>query len=155
MGWAHYDGDLTDVSTSDDVFEGARATAVMIGMEGSSYFRLHISGIKESASAKEYPARLHEGPCVGGDGAAAGGHYNTQKEAQLPSPWLVNDQTEVHLDFEVSSDGYARTTVTVPFVPKPGVRSIVFHTDETSPVGSSPARLACLPLTIQVFAGAG
>ena len=86
MGWAHYDGDLTDVSTSDDVFEGAEATAVMIGMEGSSYFRLRISSIKESASGKEYPAHLHEGPCVGGDGAAAGGHYNTQKEAQLPHP---------------------------------------------------------------------
>jgi Cu/Zn superoxide dismutase len=154
MGWAHYLGDLIDVSTSDDVFEGARATAVMIGMEGSSYLRLHISGIKESASGKEYPAHLHEGPCVAGDGAAAGGHYNTQKEAQLPSPWLVSDQTEVHLDFEVNPDGYARTTVNVPFVPKPGVRSIVIHTDETPLAGSSPARLACLPLTIKVFAGA-
>ena len=67
----------------------------------------------------------------------------------------MNDQTEVQLDFEVSSDGFARTTVNVPFVPKPGVRSIVIHTDETPPAGSSPERLACLPLIIKVFAGAG
>jgi hypothetical protein len=43
----------------------------------------------------------------------------------------------------------------VPFVPKPGVRSIVIHTDETPPAGSSPERLACLPLIIKVFAGGG
>ena len=66
----------------------------------------------------------------------------------------MNDQTEVQLDFEVSSDGYARTTVNVPFVPKPeSARS--YSTLMRRPAGSSPARLACLPLTIKVFAGAG
>jgi superoxide dismutase, Cu-Zn family len=155
MGWAYNRGSLTDLSASDDVFEGASATAIMMGVDGSSYFRLRISGIKESASGKEYPAHLHEGPCVSGNGGAAGGHYNIQKEAQLPTPWLVNDQTEVHLDFEVNSDGSARTTVNVPFVPKSGSRSIVIHTDETPPAGTSPARLACLPLTIKVFASPG
>ena len=125
MGWAHYDGDLTDVSTRDDVFEGARATAVMIGMEGSSYFG-SVSAASKSASGKAYSTHLHEGPCVGGDGAAAGGHYNTQKEAR-PLTLADERQTEVHLDFPGNSDGFARTTVNVPFVPKPGVRSIVIH----------------------------
>jgi hypothetical protein len=86
MGWARYSGYLTDLSPStDDVFEGAKASAVMIGMEGSSFFRLQITGIDDSAAAKEYPSHLHKGPCVAGQGASARGHYNAQEEAGLPA----------------------------------------------------------------------
>jgi Cu/Zn superoxide dismutase len=156
MGWALYSGYLTDLSPStDDVFDGAKASAVMIGMEGSSFFRLRITGIDESAAGKEYPAHLHKGPCVAGQGASALGHYNTQEEAGFPAPWQVNTQTEVHLDFKVNSDGSARVTANVPFIPSPGKRSIVIHTDATPPAGSSPARLSCLPLHIKSFPNAG
>ena len=38
---------LTDYTTGDVriVFEGARATAIMIGVDGSSYFRLRSAGL--------------------------------------------------------------------------------------------------------------
>ncbi len=48
MSWGYYSGELTDYTTSTrrpDVFEGARASAVMIGMDGRSFFRLRVSGI--------------------------------------------------------------------------------------------------------------
>ena len=155
MGWAHYRGYLTDLApNTDDVFDGAKASAVMIGVEGSSFFRLQIEGIRRAAG-NEYPAHLHEGPCVAGQGALALGHYNTQQEAGFPAPWTVNNQTEVHLDFKVNSDRSAQVSVTVPFIPIPGQRSIVIHTDAAPPPGSSPARLACLPLDIKSLPDAG
>lgn len=158
MSWADYRGDLTDLSSPDNSstdkgFDGARATAYMMGINEESTFRLNVRGLPESATGKEYPAHLHEGPCVAGDGAAALGHYNTQKEAGLSSPWAINDQTEVHLDFKVNSVGNARITVTVPFIPKAGNRSIVIHSDEPPPSGSSPVRLACVPLEIKQLTG--
>jgi Cu/Zn superoxide dismutase len=156
MGWARYSGYPTDLSPStDDVFDGATASAVMIGMEGSSFFRLQITGIDDSAAAKEYPSHLHKGPCVAGQGASARGPYNAQEEAGLPAPWPVNTHTEVHLDFTVNSDGSAQVTANVPFIPLPEKRSIVIHTDATPAAGSSPARLACLPLDIKPLPSAG
>jgi hypothetical protein len=149
MAWAHYRGYLTDLSPSTDgVFDGAKASAVMIGLEGSSFFRLQITGIDERAAGKEYPTRLHKGPCVAGQAALALGHYNTQEEAGSPAPWPVNNQTEVHLDFKVNSDRSAHVSASVPFIPAPEKRSIVIHT-ATPPAGSSSARLACLPLDIK------
>jgi hypothetical protein len=155
MGWAHYRGYLTDLSPStDDVFDGANASAVMIGLEGSSFFRLQITGIDKRAAGKEYPSYLHKGPCMAGQGALALGHYNTQEEAGFPAPWAVNNQTEVHLDFKVNSDLSAQVSANVPFIPVPEKRSIVIHPDATHP-GSFPAGLACLPLDIKSLANAG
>jgi superoxide dismutase, Cu-Zn family len=155
MGWAHYRGYLTDLSPStDDVFDGANASAVMIGLEGSSFFRLQITGIDKRAAGKEYPSYLHKGPCVAGQGALALGHYNTQEEAGFPAPWAVNNRTEVHLDFTVNSDLSAQVSANVPFIPVPEKRSIVIHPDATHP-GSFPAGLACLPLDIKSLANAG
>jgi Cu/Zn superoxide dismutase len=156
MGWARSVGYLTDLAPStDDVFDGAKASAVMMGMEGSSFFRLQITGIDDNAAGKKYPAHLHKGPCVAGNGASTLGHYNAREEAGLPAPWPVNTHTEVHLDFTVNSDGSARVTANVPFIPLPEKRSIVIHTDATPAAGSSPARLACLPLDIKPFPRAG
>jgi len=150
MAWAHYQGHLTDLSLStDDVFEGAKASAVMIGLEGSSFFRLQIAGIDKRAVGKEYSTRLHKGPCVAGQGALALGPYNSQEEAGAPAPWLVNDQTEVHLDFRVNSGRRAQASANVPFIPVPEKRSIVIHSDATPSVGSLSAGLACLPLDIE------
>jgi hypothetical protein len=147
MTWAHYHGDLTDYPTTPDVFKGARATAMMMGLDDESTFRLSIKGIEKSAAGNEYPAHLHAGPCVANDPAAAGGHYNVSSEV----PPLVNGTTEVHLDFTVNDRGSARITVSVPFIPTAGTRSIVIHSNETPAPGSSPTRLACLPLEIQTF----
>jgi hypothetical protein len=150
MTWAYSSDDLKDLSTATpDVFDGARATAFMMSVNGESTFRLNVRGIDESAVGNKYPAHLHEGPCVAGNGAAAGGHYNTQKEARGSAPYLVNGDTEVHLDFTVSSLRSARVVAVVPFVPKPGERSIVIHSDEKPVPPASPARWACLPLHIK------
>ena len=93
--WAgHITADtLTDLSpNTDDVFDGAKASAVMVGVEGSSFFRLQIKGIGRAAG-NEYPAHLHKGPCVAGQGALALGHYNTQQEAGFPAPWKIGTTT--------------------------------------------------------------
>ena len=156
MTWAYSSDDLSDLSTATpDAFDAARATAFMMSVNGESTFRLHVRGIDESAVGKTYPAHLHEGPCVAGNGAAALGHYNTQKEAGLSAPYLVNGETEVHLDFTVSSQRSARVVAVVPFVPKPGDRSIVIHSNQPPvPPATSPARWACLPLHIQELTSA-
>ncbi len=151
MTWAYSSDDLSDLSTATpDVFDGAKATAFMMSVNGESTFRLHVRGIDKSAVGNKYPAHLHEGPCVAGEGVAAGGHYNAQKEEGLPAPYLVNGDTEVHLDFTVSSQRSARVVAVVPFVPKPGDRSIVIHSNQP-PVApaTSPTRWACLPLHIK------
>jgi superoxide dismutase, Cu-Zn family len=146
MAWAYYRGELTDLSlNTDDVFDGVSATAAMIGIEGSTFFRLGITGIDKSAAGKEYPARLHEGPCEAGNAAAAGPHYNTNSMAGLPP--VVSAETEVWLDFDVDSVGNARVTSNVPFVPLPAVRSIVIHDQ----LAAGASGLACLPLDIKSF----
>jgi Cu-Zn family superoxide dismutase len=153
MSWAYSKGKLSDLSTATpDVFDGARATAFMMGINGESTFRLNVRGVDKDAVGKTYPAHLHEGPCVAGDGAAAGGHYNIS--GINPETKLFNEvsaKTEAWLTFKVTSDEDARITVTVPFVTKPGERSIVIHTDAKPDPGKSPARLACLPLDIKSF----
>ena len=155
MTWAYSSDDLSDLSTATpDVFDGARATAFMMSVNGESTFRLHVRGIDKRAVGKTYPAHLHEGPCVAGNGAAALGHYNTQKEEGLSAPYLVNGETEVHLDFTVSSQRSVRVVAVVPFVPKPGDRSIVIHSNQPVAPGTSPARWACLPLHIKDLTGA-
>ena len=150
MTWAYSSDDLSDLSTATpDVFDGAKATAFMMSVNGESTFRLHVRGIDKSAVGNKYPAHLHEGPCVAGEGVAAGGHYNAQKEEGLPDPYLVNGDTEVHLDFTVSSQRSARVVAVVPFVPKPGDRSIVIHSNQPPVAPATPARWACLPLHIK------
>lgn len=153
MSWAFYNGKLTDLSPgTDDVFDGARATATMIGMDGGSFFRVIVKGLDNSAVRKKYPAHLHVGPCgLDGNGnPTVGDHYNATPAGLAP---VVGEETEVHLDFKVKSKGNVRIAVNVPFVPTPGDHSIVFHTDAVPPAGTSPAKLACLPLTIEELAG--
>jgi Cu/Zn superoxide dismutase len=165
MSWGSQHGLLTDLSpnTTDvkttDMFDGATATAVMISMGGRSYFKLTIRGIDESVIGKEYGAHLHDGKCVAGDGAAAGPHYNTTRDASGHAT-VISEKTEVWLDFDVNSEGNARTAASVSFVPPLGEHSIVIHAShtlhETGPdgtVGTAGARLACLPFTINPFRG--
>jgi len=161
VSWGYYRGGLTDLSpNTGDVYDGARATAVMIGMRNESTFRVTISGLKESAIHQEYGAHVHTGPC-GLDAAGhatVGGHYNTTPRGLPP---VVNDKTEVWLNFHVNSDRTARDTAVVPFIANPeGARSITFHEKATvhhqtaggAAVGTAGAKLACLPLDIKKLA---
>jgi superoxide dismutase, Cu-Zn family len=131
MSWGRYSGELTDFATTKpDVFKGARASAIMIGMDGTSLFRLRVSGIDAKDGA--YGVHLHQGKCVAEDWSAAGPPYNVT--------WL---------DLDVDSQGNARSTATVSFIPE-GQRSIVLHGLPTDPqTGIAGPRLACLPLDIK------
>jgi hypothetical protein len=159
MSWAYYRGELTDLSPATrDVWDGARATAMMIGVNNESTFRVTVRGLPESADGNEYGAHLHIGPC-GRDAAGAptvGSHYNvSDKDPATGLPLVISDETEVWLDFDVSSDGNARAVATVPFVPDSGQRSITFHathtTHEGTGVGTAGGKLACLPLDIHTI----
>ena len=130
-------------------FDGASASVVMLGFRHSSYFTLRVRGIDPAAAGSTYGAHLHTGPCIAGDPAAAGPHYNTDALAGDPTP-VASPRTEVWLDFEVNSRGRGHSDTVVPFRPEPGVRAIVIHEQPTNESnGVAGARVACLPLTIR------
>jgi hypothetical protein len=152
MAWGRYSGPLTDLFPDDEnVFDGARATAAMIGVDGSTFFSLRISGIDKSAAGDSFGAHLHEGQCVAGDGTKALGHYNSDKISGVLGT-VPSKENEVWLDFKVNSERGARSTARVPFVPMGGERAIVLHAEPTTPgTGVAGARLACLPLDIHTI----
>jgi hypothetical protein len=152
MSWGYYSGTLTDFeSTSPDVFKGARASAVMIGVDGRSFFRLRVTGIDAKDDAKDvvYGVHLHQGTCDAKDWSLGLGHYNVAWDSiGLLGPDIK--KTEVWLDLNVDSDGDARSTATVSFIPE-GKRSIVLHALPTAADGKAGDRLACLPFNIKVY----
>lgn len=111
---------------------------------------LRASGIGAAAEGGTFGAHLHVGPCVAGNGAAAGAHYNTDLVAgTLPPLHEISEDTEVWLDLTVE-DGAATSTASVPFVPLPGARSVVIHALATDHhTGLAGGRLACLPVVWQ------
>jgi hypothetical protein len=163
MSWGFYNGPLTDLSPSTkDPFDGAKAVATMMGVGGSTFFRLQVRGLDDSALGTKYGAHLHQGPCgLAADGVTAtvGPHYNTSGLAADGKTYTeITHRTEVWLDFEVDPFGNARSTTRVPFVPTKGTRSITLHAlptahhaTETAAVGTAGAKLACLPLEIRTL----
>ena len=136
-------GDLVDLSsTTADPFGDASAHLVMTQTGKGTMFHLRVKGIATTAAGTAFGAHLHLGPCVDSDGAAALGHYNSS----TATPPVVNNQTEVWLDFEVTSDGTGAGDALVPFVPVPGERSVVIHAEATAPSGAAGPRLVCLPV---------
>jgi Cu/Zn superoxide dismutase len=136
-------GDLVDLSSATaDPFGGASAHLVMTPNAHGTLFHLRLQGIDPAVAGHDYGAHLHVGPCVTGDGAAAGPHYN----ASTSTPPLVSDQTEVWLDFTVTANGTGAADTTVPFVPAPGTRSVVIHAEPTAANGTAGPRLVCLPV---------
>jgi Cu/Zn superoxide dismutase len=138
-------GPLTDLQTSvAGPFDGASAAVQIVSSGTASHTVLRVRGIT-GADGETFGAHLHAGPCVGGYGAAARGHYNTDVLAGGTPP-RISDTTEVWLDFTVD-DGAGTATASVPFVPRPGARSVVIHAMATdSHTGTAGGRLACLPV---------
>jgi hypothetical protein len=170
MSWGFYNGPLTDLLPSTDdpsttVFDGAKATATMMSVGGSTFFRIQVRGADDRAVGNVYGAHLHQGECgLAKDQAGVlqptvGAHYNTSPLAADGKTYtVINDQTEVWLDFEVDPFGNARSTARVPFVPTTGKRSITLHAaptlhhaTETAAAGTAGAKLACLPLEIRTL----
>lgn len=136
-------GPLRDLApTAAGPFDGASARVQLVESAKGSHAVLTVKGIDPSVDGQTFGAHLHDGPCVAGDGAAAGPHYNSQVHDHAPRP-AVNDRTEIWLDFTVE-DGAGTGTASVPFVPQPGNRSVVIHAMPTNPqTGGAGPRLAC------------
>ncbi len=133
-------GELRDLEPAvAGPLDGAEATLTMASHDGSTTAVLTVRGIDRSAVDHTFGAHLHVGPCVAGDGAAAGPHFNAGGQ---PSP-----DTEIWLDFTVTGGGTGHAVAQVPFVPAPGNRAIVIHRDFTAPNGVAGPRLACLPVS--------
>jgi Cu/Zn superoxide dismutase len=138
-----FQGPLVDLSTTTaDPFGDTSAHLVMTPNAHGTLFHLRVKGIDPSAAGHSYGAHLHAGPCVAGDGAAAGPHYNVS----TTSPPVVTDQTEVWLDFTATTGGTGAADTIVPFLPARGIRSVVIHAEATTPNGTAGPRLVCLPV---------
>ncbi|TCO32723.1 Cu/Zn superoxide dismutase [Kribbella steppae] len=138
--------DLRDLApTTSGPFDKARALAVLVSHGDSTLAILQVRGIDTSKAGRSFGAHLHAGPCVAGDGAAAGPHYNTDTIAGTVPP-RVNPSTEIWFDFTVSPSGAGNAMTVVPFTPLPGNRSVVIHEKPTDHHGAAGQRLACLPL---------
>lgn len=127
-------------------FDGASARVQLVESARGSHAVLTVRGIDASADGRTFGAHLHDGPCVAGNGAAAGPHYNSHAHGQTPLPG-ISDRSEVWLDF-TAQDGSGTGTASVPFVPEPGSRSVVIHALPTNPAtGGAGDRLACLTVS--------
>jgi Cu/Zn superoxide dismutase len=136
-------GALSDLSTlTADATDGAWAGAFAVSRSGTgTIVVLAVRGLDRTSAGTRFGAHVHVGPCVAGNGAAAGPHYNSTGGT------TIDPSTEVWLDFTVRSNGTAVAVSGVPFViPTGGARSIVIHAMATMPNGTAGARLACLPL---------
>lgn len=138
-------GPLTDLKpAAAGPFDGASAAVQIVSSGGASHTVLRVRGV-EGADGQTFGAHLHVGPCVAGNGAAAGPHYNSDVLAGAEKP-RVGEETEVWLDVTID-DGSGTATASVPFVPVPGDHSVVIHALETNhETGLAGDRLACLPV---------
>ncbi|MBI1844180.1 MAG: hypothetical protein HYR89_06190, partial [Actinobacteria bacterium] len=113
-------GPLRDLSPAADPTDGARAVVRSLATSAGTTVRLSLRGLDPAFAGVEYGAHVHVGPCVAGDGVAAGSHYNSTGVPGTEGR-IVSDQTEVWLDFVIDGKGRASSKAKVPFViPKGG-----------------------------------
>ena len=136
-------GPLKDLSPGANPTDGGygRLYAVAPG-NGTTYVVFVVTGLDRAAAGTTFGAHVHVGPCIAGNGAAAGPHYNTGAGGD-PSP-----ENEVWLDFTVRPGGVGYAYTVVPFEIAPGTaQSVVIHALPTEQgTGLAGARLACLPV---------
>ncbi len=137
-------GLLVDLQpTSNDPTDGATAQVVASSSNNTTTVVLDVEGLAAADAGMTFGAHLHVGACAAGDGAAAGPHYNITTS----DPKVVNNQTEIWLDFTILADGSAHSSTTVPFlIPEGATQSLVIHAEPTNATGGAGARLACLSL---------
>lgn len=131
-----------------DPLDGAQAQVTITERDGSTYFTFRLQVVDRTASARTFGAHLHNGPCVAGNGGAAGPHYNDEAIHGDPTP-VADRDTEVWLDFQVNAGGAGHALVSVPFEVVPAERSIVVHALPTAPGGGAGDRLACIPVDLR------
>ena len=139
----HAQGPLVDLQPAVPApTDGARATVIALATEsGRTIVFLRVRGLDPADAGRKLGAHVHVGPCVAGDGAAAGPHYKHDPAAP------VSPEVEVWLDFTVSGNGTGFALTRVPFVIEEGdAQSVVVHALPTDPSGAAGDRLACLPV---------
>jgi Cu/Zn superoxide dismutase len=138
-------GTLSDLQPATaNATDGATASLWAVAAGGDTTFVLFVRGLDPAAVGTTYGVHIHVGPCVAGDGAAAGPHYNSDGG-------VATTENEVWLDFTVRAGGYGVARTTVPFTIEAGdAQSMVVHVQPTQHGGSTPgaagARQACLPV---------
>ncbi len=136
-------GPLKDLSPGANPTDGGygQLYAVAPG-NGTTYVVFVVTGLDPAAAGTTFGAHVHVGPCIAGNGAAAGPHYNTGAGGD-PSR-----ENEVWLDFTVLPGGGAYAYTVVPFEIAPGTaQSVVIHALPTEQgTGLAGARRACLPV---------
>ena len=138
--WVGNDGPLRDLATSThNATDGASAQVAAIGVPGEgTYVSFFVWDLDDTVGAS-YGAHVHVGPCVTGNGGAAGPHYNS---GGPPDP-----DHEVWLDFTVEDGGVGWSETWVPFEIPPGAaHSVVIHALPTDASGNAGGRIACLPV---------
>lgn len=136
-------GALRDLSSAPNPTDGAHGRLVAVAPgDGTTYLVFVVTGLDPEAAGSTLGAHVHVGPCVAGNGAAAGPHYNTGAGGP-PSP-----ENEVWLDFTILPGGVAYAYAVAPFQIAPGdAQSVVIHALPTEDgTGLAGARLACLPV---------
>jgi hypothetical protein len=136
-------GPLSDLSSGANPTDGAHGRLVaMAPGNGTTYFVFVVRGLDPEAAGTTLGAHVHVGPCLAGNGGAAGPHYNTGTGGP-PSP-----DNEVWLDFTILPGGLAYAYAVAPFEIAPGdAQSVVIHALPTEEgTGLAGARLACLPV---------
>jgi Cu/Zn superoxide dismutase len=142
--WLQSNGPLVDLQpAAANATDGAWADLWSVTEDGVTSMWLFIEGLDPAAEGATYGVHIHVGPCVEGNGAAAGPHFNS--DGGVPST-----ENEVWLDFTVLPGGYGYAEATVPFGIAPGAaRSMVIHLEPTQAGGAMPGaaggRQACLP----------
>jgi Cu/Zn superoxide dismutase len=153
---AEYSGDLVDLQTlagqPDGPFDSAKARVVIEETLVDTEFSIRVTSINSAVPGHVFGAHLHTGPCVEGDGAAAGPHYNTDLSAGVKLKKAeISPETEVWFALAPDEEGMAFHVTTVPFAPvdSDGIMSVVFHALSTDPTtGAAGARQACVPLSV-------
>jgi len=140
-GLVNESGPLRDLAPEASPTDGAFARFVAFPSAGGTRAVLIVTGLKDSVG-QTLGAHVHTGPCVAGQPATAGPHYNT-----VGDPTNHGDRThEIWLDFTVRPGGFGVADTTVPFViPPGGAGSVVVHKLPTAPGGAAGLRIACLP----------
>jgi hypothetical protein len=157
-------GDSVDfVTSSAQPLDAAKAKITITEGSGSTTFAIRVTGIDPTIAGQTLGSHLHIGPCVEGDGAKAGLHYNHDR-ALGKFPVRISPETEVWFDLVPDEEGMAYDSTTVPFVPidadpdpalEPGVMSVVVHVLPTNPLdGTAGARQACFPVEVPQWASA-
>jgi Cu/Zn superoxide dismutase len=135
-------GALRDLQpTTANATDGATATVWAVQAGGEATYVLVVRGLNPASAGTTFGAHVHVGPCVAGNGAAAGPHYNSDGG-------VATTENEVWLDFTVRPGGLGVARTTVPFTIEPGdAQSVVIHALPTAPGGAAGARQACLPVS--------